>query len=114
MLCANQETIRHCYAFAQKGPPVSLDWPPWNHTAVGNKVFGLALYNGGTLYIDDGRPTPSGMEATVRNIRDVAPTWYFNVPKGYVELIPRLEADADLRQRFFGRLTMILYAGAGL
>jgi feruloyl-CoA synthase len=114
MLCANQETIRHCYAFVQDEPPVILDWAPWNHTAGGNKVFGLALYNGGTLYIDDGRPTPAGMAATVRNLRDVAPSWYFNVPKGFVELVPHLEADADLRQRFFSRLTMILYAGAGL
>jgi feruloyl-CoA synthase len=114
MLCANQETIRDCYAFVQDEPPVILDWAPWNHTAGGNKVFGLTLYNGGTLYIDDGRPTPSGMDATIRNLRDVAPTWYFNVPKGFVELVPRLEADADLRQRFFSRLTMILYAGAGL
>ena len=114
MICSNQETIRDCYAFVQDDPPIILDWAPWNHTAGGNKVFGLALYNGGTLYIDDGKPTPGGIEATVRNIRDVAPTWYFNVPKGFADLVPRLEADPELRQQFFGRLKMILYAGAGL
>ncbi len=114
MLCANQEMIRHCYAFVQDEPPVILDWAPWNHTAGGNKVFGLALYNGGALYIDDGRPTSAGVEASARNIRSVAPNWYFNVPKGFVELIPRLEADDGLREAFFRRLNMILYAGAGL
>jgi feruloyl-CoA synthase len=114
MICSNQETIRDCYAFVQDEPPVILDWAPWNHTAGGNKVFGLALYNGGTLYIDDGKPTPGGIEATIRNIRDIAPTWYFNVPKGFAELVPRLEADPALRRQFFGRLKMILYAGAGL
>jgi feruloyl-CoA synthase len=114
MICSNQEMIRDCYAFVQDDPPVILDWAPWNHTAGGNKVFGLALYNGGTFYIDDGKPTPGGIEATVRNIRDVAPTWYFNVPKGFADLVPRLEADPELRQQFFGRLMMILYAGAGL
>ncbi|HTO60576.1 MAG TPA: feruloyl-CoA synthase [Bradyrhizobium sp.] len=114
MICSNQEMVRDCYAFVQDEPPVILDWAPWNHTAGGNKVFGLALYNGGTFYIDDGRPTPSGIEATVRNLRDVAPTWYFNVPKGFIDLIPWLETDPDLRKRFFGKLNMILYAGAGL
>ena len=114
MICSNQEMIRDCYAFVQDEPPVILDWAPWNHTAGGNKVFGLALYNGGTFYIDDGTPTPSGIEATVRNLRDVAPTWYFNVPKGFADLIPWLEADPDLRNKFFGRLKLILYAGAGL
>jgi feruloyl-CoA synthase len=114
MICSNQEMIRDCYAFVQDEPPVILDWAPWNHTAGGNKVFGLALYNGGTFHIDDGRPTPAGIEATVRNLRDVAPTWYFNVPKGFADLIPWLEADPDLRNKFFGRLKMVLYAGAGL
>jgi len=95
-------------------PPIVLDWAPWNHTAGGNKVFNMVLYNGGTLYIDDGRPTPDGIGKTVRNLRDVAPTWYFNVPKGYEELIPFLEADRRLRERFFSRLSMMMYAGAGL
>ncbi len=114
MLCANQEMVRDCYAFLQDEPPVVLDWAPWNHTAGGNKVFNMVLYNGGTFYIDDGRPTPDLIRKTARNLHDVAPTWYFNVPKGYEELIPHLDADAALRRRFFSRLNMMMYAGAGV
>ena len=106
--------ILNSYAFMRDEPPIVLDWPPWNHTAAGNKVFGMVLNNGGTLYIDEGRPTPKGIAATVRNILDVSPTWYFNVPKGYDELIPYLERDGALRQAFFKRLKMMMYAGAGL
>ena len=69
MLCANQEMVRDCYAFLQDEPPVVLDWAPWNHTAGGNKVFNMVLYNGGTFYIDDGRPTPGAASAeTARNL----------------------------------------------
>ena len=114
MMTANQEMVRDCFAFMRDEPPIVLDWAPWNHTAGGNKVFNMVLYNGGTLYIDDGRPTPAAIGKTVRNLRDVAPTWYFNVPKGYEELIPFLENDAELRERFFSRLNMMMYAGAGL
>lgn len=114
MLCANQEMVRDCYAFLKDEPPVVLDWAPWNHTAGGNKVFNMVLYNGGTFYIDDGRPTPELIRKTARNLHDVAPTWYFNVPKGYEELIPHLDADAALRRRFFSRLNMMMYAGAGV
>ena len=114
MMTANQEMVRDCFAYMVDEPPIVLDWAPWNHTAGGNKVFNMVLYNGGTLYIDDGRPTPAAIGKTVRNLREVAPTWYFNVPKGYEELIPFLEEDAELRQRFFSRLNMMMYAGAGL
>ncbi len=114
MMCANQEMVRDCFAFMRDEPPLVLDWAPWNHTAGGNKVFNMVLYNGGTLYIDDGRPTPDAIKKTVRNLREVAPTWYFNVPKGYEELIPYLEADDALRRRFYSRLNMMMYAGAGL
>jgi len=114
MLCANQEMVRDCYAFLKDEPPVVLDWAPWNHTAGGNKVFNMVLYNGGTFYIDDGRPTPEMIKRTARNLHDVAPTWYFNVPKGYEELVPHLDADAALRHRFFSRLNLMMYAGAGL
>ncbi len=114
MITANQEMVRDCFAYMRDEPPIVLDWAPWNHTAGGNKVFNMVLYNGGTLYIDDGRPTADGIKKTVRNLRDVAPTWYFNVPKGYDELIPFFEADAGLRDRFFSRLNMMMYAGAGL
>ncbi len=114
MMTANQEMVRDCFAYMVEEPPIVLDWAPWNHTAGGNKVFNMVLYNGGTLYIDDGRPTPAAIAKTVRNLRDVSPTWYFNVPKGYEELIPYLEEDAELRERFFSRLKMMMYAGAGL
>ncbi len=114
MLCANQAMVRDCFAFLQDEPPVVLDWAPWNHTAGGNKVFNMVLYNGGTFYIDDGRPTPDLIGRTARNLHDVAPTWYFNVPKGYEELIPHLDADAALRRRFFSRLNMMMYAGASV
>ncbi len=114
MMTANQEMVRDCFAYMRDEPPIVLDWAPWNHTAGGNKVFNMVLYNGGTLYIDDGRPTPAAIGKTVRNLREVAPTWYFNVPKGYEELIPYFEEDAVLCRRFFSRLNMMMYAGAGL
>lgn len=114
MMTANQEMVRDCFAYMRDEPPIVLDWAPWNHTAGGNKIFNMVLYNGGTLYIDDGRATADGIVKTVRNLRDVAPTWYFNVPKGYEELVPYLEKDPNLRDRFFSRLGMMMYAGAGL
>ncbi len=83
MICSNQEMVRDCYAFMQDEPPIVLDWAPWNHTAGGNKVFNMVLNNGGSFYIDDGRPTHEGIGKTVRNLKEVAPTWYFNVPKGF-------------------------------
>ena len=114
MMTANQEMVRDCFTYMAEEPPIVLDWAPWNHTAGGNKVFNMVLYNGGTLYIDDGRPTAAAIGKTVRNLREVAPTWYFNVPKGYEELIPFLEEDRELRERFFSRLNMMMYAGASL
>lgn len=114
MLCANQAMVVDCYAFMADEPPIVLDWAPWNHTAGGNKVFNMVLYNGGTLYIDDGNPTPKGMAKTVRNLKEIAPTWYFNVPRGYEELVPLFKADAELRHNFFSRVKMLMYAGAGL
>jgi len=114
MICANQAMVRDCYAFMQDEPPVVLDWAPWSHTAGGNKVFSMVLNNGGSLYIDDGRPTHDGIHKTVGNLKDVAPTWYFNVPRGYDELIPYMQADRELRERFFSRLNYLMYAGAGL
>jgi feruloyl-CoA synthase len=114
MLCANQAMLRHWLSFVTEEPPVLLDWLPWNHTFGGNHNFGLVLCNGGTLYIDEGKPTPGGIAETVRNLQETAPTIYFNVPKGYEELIPRLRNDGALRDRFFSRLRLTFYAGAGL
>ena len=101
MLCANQAMIRAGLAFVGDEPPVIVDWLPWNHTFGGNHNFGLVLHNGGTLYIDDGKPMPGAIEATVRNLREIAPTMYFNVPKGYEVLLPHLRADAALREKIF-------------
>lgn len=114
MIAANQMMVADCYAFMQSEPPVVLDWSPWNHTAGGNKVFFMVLFNGGTLYIDDGRPTPDRMACTVRNLKEVAPTWYFNVPRGYEELVHAFDSDPELRNRFFSRVKMLMYAGAGI
>ncbi len=88
MLCSNQIMCRSALQFLQDEPPVILDWSPWHHTAGGNHDVGLVLYNGGTFYIDEGKPLPGAIEATVRNLKDVAPTWYFNVPKGFEALLP--------------------------
>ena len=91
-----------------------VDWLPWNHTFGGNHNFNLILKRGGTLYIDAGRPAPPLIPITVRNLTEIAPTIYFNVPAGYGALLPFLERDADLRARFFERLDLIFYAAAAL
>ncbi len=114
MICAMQAMVRDCYRFVQETPPVILDWAPWNHTAAGNKVFYLALTNGGTFYIDDGKPTTGKLDETLRNLREISCTWYFNVPIGWDTLVDELERDAEMAQTFFARLSMMFYAGAGM
>jgi feruloyl-CoA synthase len=114
MLCANQAMIRAGLAFLADAPPVIVDWLPWNHTFGSNHNFGLVLDNGGSLYIDEGKPLPGAIAATVRNLRDIAPTIYFNVPKGFEMLLPYLAAEPALRQTFFSRLKVMFYAGAAL
>ena len=114
MLCSNQEMLRRVMPFLADEPPVLCDWLPWNHTAGGNHNFGLVLYNGGTFYIDEGRPTPGAFETTVRNLRDVAATAHFTVPRTYEMLLPYLRTDAVLRERFFSKLKVFFYAAAGL
>ena len=114
MLCANQEQLRTHFAFFRDEPPIILDWSPWNHTAGGNHNFNMVLYNGGTFYIDDGRPVPGAIEATVRNLREISPTWYFNVPRGYDALIPFLRQDEVLRRSFFKDLRVLYYAAASM
>ena len=81
MICANQVMLRETMAFLKDEPPVIVDWLPWNHTFGGNHNIGLTLYNGGSMYLDDGKPMPGGIEQTVRNLREISPTVYFNVPK---------------------------------
>jgi len=114
MLCANQQMLRQCFAFMADEPPVLVDWLPWNHTFGGNHNVGIALYNGGTLYIDGGKPTPKGMAETLRNLREIAPTMYFNVPKGFEEIARAMDGDAALRDTLFSRVKAFMFAGAGL
>jgi feruloyl-CoA synthase len=114
MLCSNQSMIGAGFAFVADEPPVVVDWLPWSHTFGSNHNFNLVLVNGGSLYIDDGNPTPAGVAKTARNLREIAPTIYFNVPKGYEALIPYFRADETLRRNFFSRLKVLFYAGAGL
>jgi feruloyl-CoA synthase len=91
-----------------------VDWLPWSHTFGSNHNFNMVLTNGGSLYIDDGNPTPPGVPKTARNLREIAPTIYFNVPKGYEALIAHFRTDEVLRRNFFSRLKVLFYAGAGL
>jgi feruloyl-CoA synthase len=114
MLCSNQAMIRRVFPFLGEEPPVLCDWLPWNHTAGGNHNFGLVLWNGGTLYVDEGRPLPGAFAETVRNLRDVSATAHFTVPRTYEMLLPHLREDPALRERFFARLKLFFYAAAGL
>jgi feruloyl-CoA synthase len=114
MMCANMEMVLDCYRFLGDAPPVLVDWAPWNHVASGSKVFNIAIYNGGTFYIDAGKPTPKGMAETIRNLAEVSPTWYFNVPSGFEMLCEAMQENDALRSRFFARLQLIMYAGAGM
>ncbi|NRF67447.1 feruloyl-CoA synthase [Aquincola sp. S2] len=114
MLCANQQMLRQCMAFLADAPPVLIDWLPWNHTFGGNHNVGIVLVNGGTLYIDDGKPTPQGMAETLRNLREIAPTVYFNVPKGFEEIARAMDSDALLRETLFRNVKAFMFAGAGL
>jgi feruloyl-CoA synthase len=114
MICANQVMIRETMAFLKDEPPVIVDWLPWNHTFGGNHNIGLTLFNGGSMYLDQGKPMPGGIEETVRNLREISPTVYFNVPKGYESLLPYLRDDASLRAKFFSRLHAMFFSGAAL
>ncbi|MBW7966826.1 feruloyl-CoA synthase [Bradyrhizobium sp. BR 10261] len=114
MICANQVMLRETLAFLKDEPPVIIDWLPWNHTFGGNHNIGLTLYNGGSMYLDAGKPVPGGIEETVRNLQEISPTVYFNVPKGYESLLPYLRDDQGLRAKFFDRLHAMFFSGAAL
>jgi feruloyl-CoA synthase len=114
MLCANQVMLRETLAFLKDEPPVIIDWLPWNHTFGGNHNIGLTLFNGGSMYLDQGKPTPSGIGQTILNLHEISPTVYFNVPKGYESLLPYLREDPGLRKKFFHRLHAMFFSGAGL
>jgi feruloyl-CoA synthase len=114
MWCANQQQMRQSMPVLADEPPVLVDWLPWNHTFGGNHNFGLALYNGGTLYIDDGKPMPALIGETLRNLREIAPTVYFNVPTGFEAIANAMKTDDVLRRNLLSRVRMFFYAGAAL
>lgn len=114
MLCANQQMLGQTFPEFFEQPPVLVDWLPWNHTFGGSHNVGIVLYNGGSLYIDDGKPTPQAFAETLRNLAEISPTAYLTVPKGWEELVKALEQDADLRECFFARMKLFFFAGAGL
>jgi feruloyl-CoA synthase len=114
MLCSNQQMLRQCLGFFVDEPPVLVDWLPWNHVFGGSHNVGIALVNGGTLYIDDGKPTPDGIAQTLRNLREISPTIYFNVPKGLEEIARAMRGDTALRDTFFRRCRAFMFAGATL
>jgi feruloyl-CoA synthase len=114
MLCSSQQGKAQLWPFLAQTPPVVVDWLPWNHTFGANHDFNLVLKHGGTLYIDGGKPMPGLFDTSIANLREVAPTLYFNVPRGFDMLVTALRADAGLRRTFFSRLQLVFYAGAAL
>jgi feruloyl-CoA synthase len=114
MICSNQQAIVTAWPLLQDRPPVVLDWLPWSHTFGANHNFFMVVFNGGSLYVDDGRPTPELVARTCASLREVSPTLYFNVPRGFDVLLPCLEADASLRDAFFRDLDVVFYAAASL
>jgi feruloyl-CoA synthase len=114
MLCSNQQAILQTLPCLADEPPVLVDWLPWHHTFGGNHNVGLVVYNGGSLFLDEGRPMSGAFDETVRNLREVAPTIYLNVPKGYEELVRAFRHDRALAAKFFGRAQLLFYAAASL
>jgi feruloyl-CoA synthase len=114
MMCSNQQAIRQLWPFLTDRPPVIVDWLPWNHTFGGCHNFNMMLCNGGSLYIDEGKPLPGLIEKTVANLREISPTLYFNVPAGFNALLAFLEEDTALCRRFFAELDLLMYAAASL
>ncbi len=114
MMCSNQKALAQVWPFLSSRPPVLVDWLPWNHVFGGNFCFNLVLQHGGTLYVDDGKPTPNLIHKTIATLRDVSPTLYLNVPRGFDMLLPFLERDEGLRNGFFRHLDLIFYAAAAL
>jgi len=114
MMCANQAQLADALPFLKAKPPVLVDWLPWNHVFGGSHNFNLVLANGGTLYIDDGKPVPALIGRTLENLSMVSPTISFNVPLGHAQVVAALKRDPALRRKFFAALDMIFYAGASL
>jgi feruloyl-CoA synthase len=114
MWCANQQQMAQSMPVLAEAPPILVDWLPWNHTFGGNHNFGMVVYHGGTMYIDDGKPTPALMHETLRNLREIAPTVYFNVPTGFEAIAHAMKTDDLLRKTLLSRVRMFFYAGAAL
>jgi feruloyl-CoA synthase len=114
MWCANQQQMAQSMPVLAEQPLVLVDWLPWNHTFGGNHNVGMVLYHGGTLYIDDGKPTPALVHETLRNLREIAPTVYFNVPTGFEAIAQAMQTDDVLRKTLLSRVNMFFYAGAAL
>jgi len=114
MLAVNQQMMRQVWPFLKEQRPVLVDWLPWSHTFGGNFNMNMIFTAGGTLYVDGGRPAPAMFAQSIANLRDVPPTIYFNVPAGYGQLVPALEADPAFAARFFSRLRLMFNAGAAL
>jgi len=114
MWCANQQQMWQSMPVLGESPPVLVDWLPWNHTFGGNHNTGLTLFHGGSLYIDDGKPVPALMGETLRNLRDIAPTVYFNVPTGLEAIANAMRTDDVLRRNLLSRVRMFFYSGAAL
>jgi feruloyl-CoA synthase len=114
MMCANQESAAIAWRFLTDAPPVIVDWLPWNHTFGANHNFNMMLRHGGTLYIDEGKPVPALIGRTVANLKEISPTVYFNVPRGYAVLLDHMEKDEALCRKFFERLDLLFYAAAAL
>ena len=114
MLCSNRQQVQQAMPFLLEAPPVLVDWLPWHHTFGGTNNIGLALYCGGSYYLDPGKPLADGVQATVEALREISPTIYYNTPAGLAALLPHLRCDEVLRQRFFARLQLLYYGGAVL
>jgi feruloyl-CoA synthase len=112
--CANQQQMTQSMPVLMDDPLVLVDWLPWNHTFGGNHNFGMVLYHGGTLYVDDGKPTPALIGETLRNLREIAPTVYFNVPTGFEAIADAMKTDDALRKNLLSRVKLFFYAGASL
>jgi feruloyl-CoA synthase len=114
MMCSNQTAVAQVWPFLADEPPILVDWLPWNHVFGGSFCFNLTLFHGGTFFLDDGKPSPRLIGRTITNLREISPTMYLNVPLGYDMLLPHLERDAALRDRFFSQLNVLFYAAAVL
>ncbi len=114
MMVSNQQMIRECFTFLQQQPPIVLDWCPWHHTAAGNKVFNMVLFNGGSFYIDEGKPSGAKIGETIANLKEISPHYYFNVPVGWEMLVEAMEKDADLCRSMLSNLKIMMYAGAAM